>query len=175
MLPDHRPDRTSRGRQHVTPEWVPPEAVFFLTVNCQQRGVPQLTSGDLPTRLFGTISHYHGLKRWWPEMVLLMPDHLHALVSFSWEPKQGINSVMSDWKRYTARTFGIEWQRDFFEHRIRGDADHRDKWSYIRENPVRKGLVEVYDQWPHVWFPGRVGWQGRGLSEKGQADRDADS
>jgi putative transposase len=161
MLPDFRPERDARGTRHVPPDWVSNDATFFLTINCLQRGVPQLTRGDIPARLLSSISHYHQTKRWWPELVLLMPDHLHALVSFSWEPKQGINAVICDWKRFTARTFGIEWQRDYFDHRIRSDADHADKWRYIRENPVRAGLVESFERWDHVWFPDRVGWPRR--------------
>jgi putative transposase len=161
MLSDSRSDRAARRHGHVPPEWVNPEATFFVTINCQKRGINQLTIGDLPAKLFSSVSHYHNTCRWWPEIVLLMPDHLHALVSFSWQPKNGMNTVLRDWKRYTARHFGIGWQRDYFDHRIRNKADHTDKWQYIRENPVRSGLVETYDQWTHVWFPDRIGWQGR--------------
>jgi putative transposase len=138
------------------------DSVFFLTINCKHRGVSQLTGEDLPQRLFAAVSHYRDSQRWWPEIVLLMPDHLHALVSFSWEKKNGMQAVVGDWKRYTARAFGIDWQRDFFDHRIRDEADGSDKWDYIRENPVRAGLVERHDQWQHVWFPDGIGWsQGR--------------
>ncbi|MCW1912353.1 hypothetical protein OJ996_02130 [Luteolibacter sp. GHJ8] len=158
MLPEFRPDRSARSRGHVPPEWVDGEATFFLTINCQRRGVPQLTIDELPGKLFACVSHYRELRRWWPEIVILMPDHLHMLVTFSWEPGNGMNAVIRDWKRYTARTFGIEWQRDYFDHRVRSEADHADKWQYIRENPVRSRLVECYDQWAHVWFPDRVGW-----------------
>jgi putative transposase len=113
----------------------------------------------LPHKLFATVSHYRDSHRWWPEIVLLMPDHLHALVSFSWEKKNGMQSVLADWKRYTARAFEIDWQRDSFDHRIRDEADGADKWSYIRENPVRAGLVETFDQWPQLWFPHGIGWR----------------
>ena len=167
MLPESRPERESRGAGHVPPDWVAPHATFFLTLNCQLRGKPQLTCGDIPGGLFQSVAFYHEQHRWWPEIFLLMPDHLHALVSFSWEKNHGINRVLADWKRYTARAFGIQWQRDFFDHRIRNDADHQDKWSYVRENPVRKGLVETYDQWPHVWFPDRIGWRRQDTPRQG--------
>ncbi|RYD31858.1 MAG: IS200/IS605 family transposase [Verrucomicrobiaceae bacterium] len=87
-----------------------------------------------------------------------MPDHLHALISFSWEPKLGMNQVLADWKRYVANRLGVSWQRDFFDHRIRSLEDHQSTWFYIRENPVRSGLVESYEQWPHVWLPDGIGW-----------------
>jgi hypothetical protein len=35
------------------------------------------------------------------------------------------------WKRWTARQMGIEWQRDFFEHRLRSDESLREKTDYI--------------------------------------------
>ncbi|RYD30946.1 MAG: hypothetical protein EOP87_15680 [Verrucomicrobiaceae bacterium] len=130
----------------------------FITINCRVRGKAQLTSDDLPGKIFSAISHYQQNRRWWPEIVLLMPDHLHALISFPWEQGQGMGSVIGQWKRYTAKAFGIGWQRDYFDHRIRSDADHLASWAYIRENPVRSGLVGDYADWPHVWFPERTGW-----------------
>ncbi|MBN8456729.1 MAG: IS200/IS605 family transposase [Verrucomicrobia bacterium] len=87
-----------------------------------------------------------------------MPDHLHALISLTWKKGDGLSKVLADWKRFTARTCGIVWQRDFHDHRIRSESDHQDKWAYIRENPVRKGMVACYEEWPHVWFPEGRGW-----------------
>ena len=69
-----------------------------------------------------------------------------------------MNRVLGDWKRYLATQFGVSWQRDYFDHRIRSEQAHQSTWYYIRENPVRAGLVETYDQWPHVWLPKQIGW-----------------
>ncbi|MCB1095205.1 MAG: hypothetical protein KDN22_06460 [Verrucomicrobiae bacterium] len=157
-LSNSRPDRKGRCETHVPPNWVGDEATYFITINCRNRGKRQLSVGDVPGKLFGTVGHYCGVGRWCPEIFLLMPDHLHALIVFSWADGDGINAVLSDWKRYTARNIGIEWQRDYFDHRIRNDVDHAEKWAYIRDNPVRKGFVASYDQWPYVWFPNRTGW-----------------
>jgi len=163
MLSDSRPDRAVRGHIHLPPEWVANDSVFFITINCQSRGKTQLTVDDLPGKIFPTITHYRDSRLWWPEMVLLMPDHLHALVSFPWEKKQGMSAVIGNWKRYIATAFGIQWQRDYFDHRIRNEADHLATWAYIRENPVRAGLAGNFAEWPHVWFPDRIGW-GDGVS-----------
>jgi putative transposase len=48
---------------------------------------------------------------------------------------------------------GIEWQRDFFEHRLRSDESWREKANYILANPVRKGLVTEVSRWPYVFLP----------------------
>jgi len=152
------PNRQVRGNSHVPPEWVETDAVFFITINCKPRGAIHLTAGDLPGRIFDSITFLRDRRMWFPEMVLLMPDHLHALISFSWEKNHGMNRVLTDWKRYVATKFGISWQRDYFDHRIRSEQDHQSTWFYIRENPVRADLVESYDQWSHVWLPSGIGW-----------------
>jgi putative transposase len=80
-----------------------------------------------------------------------MPDHLHALISF---PPAGktIQSIVSQWKEWTAKAAGIGWQRDFFEHRLRHDESRAVKANYILENPVRKKLVSRSEDWPYKYF-----------------------
>lgn len=78
-----------------------------------------------------------------------MPDHVHLLVRFA--PDPGMQRVMAAWKRYTARHLGLQWQRDFFDHRLRNDRAVRRTADYIRLNPVRAGLIEEAAAWPYVW------------------------
>ena len=82
-----------------------------------------------------------------------MPDHLHALISFPHD--QPMERVMQAWKHYLAQKHDIRWQRDFFDHRIRQDESHEEKANYIRNNPVRGGLVEAPEAWPYIWEPER--------------------
>ena len=172
MSSEEPPTRLARGTSHIPPDWVATDSTFFITINCMPRGSNHLTAGDLPKRIFGTITFLRDRRTWFPELVLLMPDHLHALISFSWEPKLSMNRVIADWKRYVATQFGISWQRDYFDHRIRSEQDHQSTWHYIRENPVRAALVETYDLWPHVWLPEQIGWNspGKDLSPDGPAN-----
>jgi hypothetical protein len=62
--------------------------------------------------------------------------------------------VVANWKRYTARTLTVHWQRDFFEHRLRHDESLQAKTEYILQNPVRAKLVARAEDWPWVWLPG---------------------
>ena len=80
-----------------------------------------------------------------------MPDHVHALISFPCSDKP-LQRVISTWKQWTAKRFGIVWQRDFFEHRLRQEESRRQKADYILANPVRNGLVDSPGQWPFVYF-----------------------
>ena len=78
-----------------------------------------------------------------------MPDHLHALMKFPIEP--GIGKAIADWKHFVSRAHGIQWQRDFFEHRLRNDENRFEKAHYICMNPVRRGLVADPEAWPFKW------------------------
>ncbi len=88
-------------------------------------------------------------------VALLMPDHLHALVSFP--PEGEMQKIIRQWKSFTARTLNISWQRDFFDHRLRREESFLEKEDYVRANPVRAGLVGNAEAWPYVWNPQFVG------------------
>ncbi len=42
------------------------------------------------------------------------------------------------------------WQEGFFDHLIRNPESYEEKWSYVRENPVRAGLVDSAERWPYA-------------------------
>jgi hypothetical protein len=41
------------------------------------------------------------------------------------------------------------WEEGFFDHVLRSDESYAQKWNYIRENPVRAGLVTSVEDWPY--------------------------
>ena len=137
---------------HEIPLWVDPQKeIYFITVKCEARGINQLATDNIATAIFETIQHRLEQGLWWPHIFLLMPDHVHALISF---PPSGkpIKLVVRKWKEWTAKTIGINWQRDFFEHRLRQEESRRAKADYILQNPVRKKLTAHPEDWPFVHF-----------------------
>ena len=91
----------------------------------------------------------HNAGKWFLSLMLVMPDHLHLIVH---GPPGGrpLPLVIGDFKRYLTSHFGIRFQRDFFDTRIRDDAHYAEKFRYICNNPVRKGLCVTARNWPHV-------------------------
>ena len=145
-----RQDRKSLP--HAIPNWVGNAADFFITINCSPRGKNQLALPETASAIERSLLHQQSSGAWWVHMLLLMPDHLHALVSFSHEAS--LQRTIQNWKRFLARQEGIVWQRDFFDHRLRNNESLAEKWTYIRNNPVRKGLASTPDEWPYQWaFP----------------------
>jgi Transposase IS200 like. len=83
---------------------------------------------------------------------VIMPDHIHAFV------RGDINFALRQWvrmlKRDLSNTIPVappHWQPGFFDHLIRHGESYAEKWEYVRQNPVRAGLVRDPDEWP---------WQG---------------
>ena len=91
---------------------------------------------------------YHEAQKWYIRLLLLMPDHLHLLVGISGDT--ALSKIIRDFKRGIARREKIEWQRNFFDHRIRRDESETEKEAYIRNNPVRAGLAADAESWPYV-------------------------
>ncbi len=92
---------------------------------------------------------YHEIGRWHLRLFVLMPDHVHLMVSFPVAP--GLGATVASWKSFTAKQSGFRWQTDFFEHRLRADESFDEKAHYLRMNPVRAGLCTDWEDWPHRW------------------------
>jgi putative transposase len=134
---------------HTAPPWVTAGALFFVTLRCDKTNTVDLTTPTRAKLLLEAAAHYHEHHRWFARLFLLMPDHVHALLAFP--SSESMRKCMQDWKRYTARTVVLSWQRDFFDHRIRDDESWELKADYIRQNPVRKGLVCSASEWPWIF------------------------
>lgn len=135
---------------HRVPKWVKGTPEFFLTICCKPRGHNQLCSPSVAKRVFESVRYYQETGTWWPDLVLLMPDHVHALLSVRQDLE--VRKVVGAWKRYLNREMGIAWQKNFFDHRLRSEDSAQQKWSYILENPLRAGLVQSVEDWDYVRF-----------------------
>jgi hypothetical protein len=49
------------------------------------------------------------------------------------------------------RLHGVHWQSNFFDHRIRHEAEADETWTYLGNNPVVKGLASAPEEWPWRW------------------------
>jgi REP element-mobilizing transposase RayT len=136
---------------HAIPQWVAEDSWFFLTIKCVPVGKNQLCQAHAGDGVLAAVKHNHDKSVWHCRLCLLMPDHLHAIMAFPREP--GMQTVIKNWKKYVAGNLGVDWQRDFFDHRIRDHHELDEKTSYILMNPVRKGLCERVEDWMWVYRP----------------------
>ena len=151
------PDR--KRLPHDIPLWVDPsKSCYFVTICCTRRGVNQLARDQIARDLFETIKYRNANGVWYVRLALVMPDHVHLVVWFP-EIEKPVQTIVSKWKEWIAKTLKIEWQRDFFEHRLRKEESFREKADYILANPVRAGLVERAEDWPYKFIA--EPWEGQ--------------
>ena len=88
-----------------------------------------------------------------------MPDHVHLLLRPR-EVESGLwtdlGKIMKIVKGAGARrinlalgTSGSVWQDESYDRIIRDEQEFEGKWTYMRENPVRAGLVDVPEDYPY--------------------------
>jgi REP element-mobilizing transposase RayT len=84
----------------------------------------------------------------------LMPDHLHMIVSPG-ESALTLSKFLNIFKGRTTAAFRERndlkkiWQRSAFDHVVRTEENLKAIIEYIRNNPVRKGIVENADDYPY--------------------------
>ena len=79
-----------------------------------------------------------------------MPDHLHVLVAPT-DRGATITQFSAGLKRFVRKTTEVswKWQDGVFDRLLRREEAAMDKWLYMRENPVRAGLVVRWEDWPY--------------------------
>ena len=134
---------------HKAPSWVKDGSIFHIRIRTDLRQKALLTTPALATDRLKSVQLYHAAGKWWRDLFLLMPDHLHALLAFPREP--GMAATIREWKRGAARLQRVKSQENFFDHRLRSDKLGAETWHYIRRNPVVKELCPDEDSWTYWW------------------------
>lgn len=87
----------------------------------------------------------------------IMPNHWHALIVPADECTHSLSQVIHRIKGRTARSINRLlqtngkplWQREWFDRWIRNDAEWERTVAYLRNNPVKAGLVNQWSK--HKW------------------------
>ena len=123
--------------------------LFFITLCTYERR--KVLASDAVHKAFVTFAiiaysdHNIAVGRY-----VIMPDHLHLFVRGPDDFQLGrwIGMLKQSLAKEIA-TGPVIWQRGFFDHVLRNDESYGHKWNYVRENPVRAGLVTKADDWPY--------------------------
>jgi putative transposase len=130
--------------------------IVFLTV-CTKGRIPWLA----------TVENHDALRRTWERSeawivgrYVLLPDHLHLFAA----PGR-LEIELDKWVRYWKLRFSAarqvpaqQWQTDHWDKRLRSDESYDSKWEYVRNNPVRAGLVKTAYEWPYQGEIHRLPW-----------------
>ncbi|PYJ87506.1 MAG: hypothetical protein DME70_06400 [Verrucomicrobia bacterium] len=91
------------------------------------------------------------LRDWTVLSAVLMPDHLHLIVSPTRDREAKLGNFSAAIKRWMREDLKAswKWQRGSFDRLLRSGESLHDKWLYVEENPVRAGLVSRWQDWPY--------------------------
>ena len=119
-------------------------------------GTPSLPGVLIPiaNEILECARQYHARGKWRLSLFLVMPDHLHFIVHIPAGADGGrtpsLPHVIQHWKHYVSEHCGVHFQKDFWDTRLRDDAHYAEKFRYVCNNPVRKGLCATARDWRHV-------------------------
>jgi REP element-mobilizing transposase RayT len=106
-----------------------------------REGVRLNECGRLVVDALSTIPDHHDVEI---DTSIVMPDHVHAIVVLSsGARREPLSAVVGAFKARVARHLRrAVWQRSFYDHVIRDDADLERVREYIETNPLRWSLRE---------------------------------
>ena len=133
--------------------------IYFVTA-CTFRRRPILARDAVAAILVDELRGARERHGWVIGSYVVMPDHMHFFCAPEYDGKT-LSDFMREWKSRTSRRVNALrprpttaattlWQREFFDHILRSDESYAQKWDYVRDNPVRVGLVTSAEDWPYA-------------------------
>jgi putative transposase len=137
-------------------DYATPNAVFFLT-SCAKYGRQVFINPDFNFRCIDYIKEERTRLGHAVYVYCLMPEHLHLLSS----PLESGIPITQYMDGLISKITRLSWsygfsgkliQRSFYDHGVRKEEDLKQIAVYILHNPVRRGLVQRWEDYPYCSF-----------------------
>jgi putative transposase len=92
---------------------------------------------------------------------IIMPNHIHLFCSPATLDANSVINWVGFWKRLVSqelKELDPLWQDDCWDTQIRNSDKYTEKWNYVKDNPVRKGLAKTADDWPFKGCLNELRW-----------------
>jgi putative transposase len=138
------------------PHWQEPARAYFLTWRCIKG---ESLTPEERTNTLEALRYWDG-RKWDVFAAVVMPDHVHALTQplAKGEGVFDLGEILHSVKSYSAhkinqqrRRSGAIWQDERFDRIVRDDEEFKEKWQYIRTNPVKNGLSQEPEDYPWLY------------------------
>ncbi|MBX9680017.1 MAG: hypothetical protein K2X38_14745 [Gemmataceae bacterium] len=165
-MPFHGPSPQRRNHRLPTEIYACTGYEFFFTICARERGEPfrdEKLAQEVCDSLIWTARKY----AWQLFGFCLMPDHFHFACSLTQANTKQVNAGgrgtvteglldhVARFKSFTtskAWAHGIKgqlWQKSSYDRVLDMPWAFEDILRYVLENPVRRGLVERWEDWPY--------------------------
>ncbi len=138
------------------PHWELTGSTYFITIRVHSELGKPFFDHDLAQVMMSGL-YRNDKKSYDLQAFVIMPDHLHIIL----KPLSGtrLSEIMKNLKGSTAYQInkmlnrsGKFWQVENFDHLIRDGLGLREKWEYVKENPVKAKLVDKAEAYPYSSF-----------------------
>lgn len=153
MNPWKSPELSFR-RRHL-PHLEVPDATYFVTFSCRNRLELPHEARDLVLAEIGALDE-DAIDL---DAAVVMPDHVHVIFRLI-----GTLTLVQVLKRIKGRTAhrinqitgrqGQVWTQESFDHIVRDESKRQEKIEYIRDNPLKKGLVSSPAEYKWLYIRG---------------------
>jgi len=150
------------------PHWQEPGRTYFLSWHCVKDDVlsPEERNIVLEALL------YWDKRKWTIYASVVMPDHVHVLAQ-PLAPEvhrpeacaTDLGEILHSVKSFSAHKInqlrkstgqrlvprGSIWQDERYDRIVRDEAEFKEKWEYIRNNSMKKGLCEKPEDYPWLY------------------------
>jgi REP element-mobilizing transposase RayT len=156
MIPSRRP--MIQEKRHRLPRQYYQGEVTVAFTACLEGGEQRFTDAQIVTPFIERLQTAVGKHQCIVYIYCFMPEHQHLIVRGT-SAQADTWRAMVDYKQLTGfwlerQSSSIQWQKDFYDHIIRADEDLGAQIRYVAENPVRRGLVKTWHEYP---FTGAIG------------------
>jgi putative transposase len=122
--------------------------IYFVTICVDERRKVL----DKPQVFEAIKTAIRQLRKWRVLAGVIMPDHIHWVVSPVQDRELSVGDFSHGFKRTLRKCLATQswkWQRGCFDRLLRSDENLWSKWIYVRDNPVRHGFVQRAEDWPY--------------------------
>jgi putative transposase len=130
-----------------------PVRTFFVSSRTS-KGRALLQTESMANLFIDVLRSYMRAKRFTVHEFVVMPDHIHVLLSLGPEMsiEKAVQMIKGNFSYRARKELGYKWeiwQKGFSEVQILTEASFIHHQNYIDENPVRAGLARSAEEYPY--------------------------
>jgi putative transposase len=134
-------------------------SVYFVTASAfQKQSLFQSDRFSLP--FIETLLNYRLQRRYLLHEFVVMPTHFHLLITPMLTLERALQLIKGGFSYRAKRELGYAseiWQPSYYDRRVRNVEEYIHCKYYIRQNPVKRGLVKTPEEYPYgSAYPGFV-------------------
>lgn len=124
---------------------------YFVTASSADKKCV-LQSERMSGLLLEVLYHYREQQKYLLHEFVVMPNHFHRLITPGLTLERALQVVKGGFSYRAKRELGFGgeiWQNSYYDRRVRDAVEYENIKQYIRQNPVRAGLVERREDYPY--------------------------